>query len=279
MGILKDLKIKDIATLGGTICGVISVVISVEGKTSLLESGYSYFACLFIFLAAIMDFIDGFLARKFKQVNQLGVELDSLNDSFCFGVAPALLVYCAYTKDIIHSGINGEIAGFLPFVLIFPVIIFIIGAIVRLAWFNIDEGEGYTGLVTPISAFVVISLHMADVAWYHIPSDFIVPLIPYTPLIVYIFPFTLCFLAYLNVTPYLVYGKVIRKKTGPLKYILVTMGILFLTAILMGVIALEGLAFFINVISLTLFGFIVVYVLYGLRNWIIERSKSKEISG
>lgn len=50
-------------------------------------------AILFIFVAGILDMLDGRVARMLKASTKFGAELDSLSDFACFGVAPAIMVY------------------------------------------------------------------------------------------------------------------------------------------------------------------------------------------
>src|SRR5689334_6690148 len=52
-----------------------------------------WLASLFIGLAAVVDFFDGFVARLFKATSEMGKQLDSLADLVSFGVAPALILY------------------------------------------------------------------------------------------------------------------------------------------------------------------------------------------
>ena len=48
---------------------------------------------LFIFAAAIIDFLDGFVARLFKSTSAMGKQLESLSDLVSFGVAPGMIMY------------------------------------------------------------------------------------------------------------------------------------------------------------------------------------------
>src|SRR3569833_11739 len=48
---------------------------------------------LFIFFAAVIDFLDGFVARLFKATSKMGEQLDSLSDLVSFGVAPGMILY------------------------------------------------------------------------------------------------------------------------------------------------------------------------------------------
>ena len=48
---------------------------------------------LFVLLAAIVDFLDGFVARKMNQESELGAQLDSLSDVVTFGVVPGMICF------------------------------------------------------------------------------------------------------------------------------------------------------------------------------------------
>src|SRR5882672_7428871 len=50
-------------------------------------------ASIFIGLAGIIDFLDGFVARLFKAASPMGEQLDSLADAVSFGVAPGMILY------------------------------------------------------------------------------------------------------------------------------------------------------------------------------------------
>ena len=52
-----------------------------------------WLASLFIGLAAIVDFLDGLVARLFKATSEMGKELDSLADLVSFGVVPGMIVF------------------------------------------------------------------------------------------------------------------------------------------------------------------------------------------
>lgn len=57
------------------------------------------FAALAIAAAAILDALDGRVARLLKGASQFGAELDSLSDFVCFGVAPAIILYLWALQD------------------------------------------------------------------------------------------------------------------------------------------------------------------------------------
>ena len=67
-------------------------------------------ASIFIGLAAVVDFLDGFVARLFKVSSELGKQLDSLADVVSFGVAPGMIFYML-SQDYLIFG-----AGFIQFV-------------------------------------------------------------------------------------------------------------------------------------------------------------------
>ena len=77
--------LPNILTLGGVCLGISSIKFSIDGNFSL--------AIIFILLAAILDALDGRLARLIKGTSEFGKELDSLTDFVSFGIAPAFILY------------------------------------------------------------------------------------------------------------------------------------------------------------------------------------------
>ena len=71
----------------------ITIVYTNEGQIYTDIPEKTWLAPLFIGLAALVDFLDGFLARLLKQTSSLGKELDSLADIVSFGVAPGMILY------------------------------------------------------------------------------------------------------------------------------------------------------------------------------------------
>ena len=57
-------------------------------------------AVILIAIAAVMDALDGLIARRLDAASTFGAEIDSLSDFLCFGVAPALLVYQFALADV-----------------------------------------------------------------------------------------------------------------------------------------------------------------------------------
>ena len=77
--------LPNILTLGGVCLGISSIKFSIDGNYSL--------AVIFILLAAILDALDGRIARLIKGTSEFGKELDSLTDFVSFGIAPAFILY------------------------------------------------------------------------------------------------------------------------------------------------------------------------------------------
>ena len=63
-----------------------------------------YLAVAAILVAAVLDFLDGRIARLLKGDSKFGAELDSLSDVVCFGVAPAMLLYHWSLRDFGRIG-------------------------------------------------------------------------------------------------------------------------------------------------------------------------------
>ncbi len=84
-------------------------------------------AAALIVLAAVLDGLDGLVARKLNAASPFGAELDSLSDFVCFGVAPGVLIYQAFLAE----GAPG--LGWLF------VLLFILCACLRLARFNVSR--------------------------------------------------------------------------------------------------------------------------------------------
>ena len=115
------------------------------GTLGMMEaiSGNAVRAAQLIIIAALMDGVDGTLARALKGESAFGARLDTFVDTICFGVAPAILAYTA-----LCSGQNSA-AAFIVFAIIMSgVIRFTRGG-------KQDEQRGihaFRGLPIPVSA-------------------------------------------------------------------------------------------------------------------------------
>jgi CDP-diacylglycerol--serine O-phosphatidyltransferase len=119
-------------------------------------------ASLFIGLAALVDFLDGLVARLFKATSPLGKQLDSLADVVSFGVAPGMILDQMLRMSFSgqENGLDVSVGWFMP-ALLFPC-----AAAYRLAKFNIDETQryGFKGVPTPAAGLLIASLPL--ISWY-----------------------------------------------------------------------------------------------------------------
>jgi CDP-diacylglycerol--serine O-phosphatidyltransferase len=117
---------------------------------------------VFIFLAAVVDFLDGFVARVFKATSKMGEQLDSLSDLVSFGVAPGMILYqllrLSFAKE--ENGLD------VSFVVLLPAFIFTAAAAWRLAKFNIatDQSNSFKGVPTPAAGLLIASFPL--IIWY-----------------------------------------------------------------------------------------------------------------
>ena len=82
--------LPNILTLGGVCLGISSIKFSIDGNFNLA----------LILLAAILDALDGRVARLIKGTSEFGKELDSLTDFVSFGIAPVLILYFLGVKHL-----------------------------------------------------------------------------------------------------------------------------------------------------------------------------------
>lgn len=115
-----------------------------------------WLASLFIGLAAVVDFLDGFVARLFKAASEMGKQLDSLADVVSFCVAPSLILYQFLRMSMAREedGLNASV------IWLVPAFILAAAGAWRLAKFNIDDSQsyGFKGVPTPAVGLVIASL-------------------------------------------------------------------------------------------------------------------------
>lgn len=115
-----------------------------------------WMASLFIGLAAVVDFFDGFIARIFKASSEMGKQLDSLADIVSFGVAPGMIIYqflrLSFARE--EGGIDVSVI-WLAAAFIIPA-----AAAFRLAKFNLDSSQQFSfkGVPTPAVGLFIASL-------------------------------------------------------------------------------------------------------------------------
>lgn len=134
--------LPNLVTLLALCMGLTAIRFAVEGKFET--------AVIAIVIAAILDGLDGRIARALRGTSRFGAELDSLADFVDFGVAPALILYFWSLHEIKSLGW-------------FAALVFAIAAALRLARFNVmidDPGRPvwqarfFTGMPAPAGAIV-----------------------------------------------------------------------------------------------------------------------------
>ncbi len=159
-------NIPNLFTLLNLLFGCLAIVFTLQNGITIYEDADGstwidipekiWMASLFIGLAALVDFLDGFVARLFKAVSDMGKQLDSLADVVSFGVAPGMILYqflrLAYASD--------TEALDTPMIWLVPAFVIPCAAAWRLARFNIDSSQAYSfkGLPVPAAGLFVASL-------------------------------------------------------------------------------------------------------------------------
>jgi CDP-diacylglycerol--serine O-phosphatidyltransferase len=130
--------LPNLFTIGGLFAGFYAIVQAMNGRWEQ--------AAIAIFIAMVLDGLDGRVARMTGTQSAFGAELDSLSDMVSFGVAPALIMYVFALKGL---GKFGWIAAF----------VYCAGAALRLARFNtmleVADKRFFQGLPSPAAAALV----------------------------------------------------------------------------------------------------------------------------
>ncbi|UIP95468.1 CDP-diacylglycerol--serine O-phosphatidyltransferase [Acinetobacter johnsonii] len=131
----------NLITTAALLSGFYSIIASMNGNFQ--QAIYA------IFLAALLDGLDGRVARAIGAQSAFGEQYDSLSDLLAFGVAPAILMY-SWSLDSL-----GRIGLACCFV-------YTAGAAFRLARFNVQIGvvdkRYFIGVASPLAAIIIISL-------------------------------------------------------------------------------------------------------------------------
>lgn len=128
-------------TLGNLFLGIRAIVSAARGDFE--------WAAWSIVLAAVLDMLDGRIARFTATGSRFGAELDSLVDAISFGVAPAFITYELFFSDQTWSWV----VSFL----------YITAVVIRLARFNVEQGgharRSFHGLPSPTAGMVVATIY------------------------------------------------------------------------------------------------------------------------
>ena len=149
--------LPNLFTIGALFAGFYAIVQAMNGRWE--------HAAVAVFIAMVLDGLDGRVARMTGTQSAFGAELDSLSDMVSFGVAPALIMYVFALKGL---GKFGWIAAF----------VYCAGAALRLARFNtqleVADKRFFQGLPSPsaaalVAGFVWVMVEYGisgpDVAW------------------------------------------------------------------------------------------------------------------
>ena len=202
--------VPNFITLLAIAAGLTAIRLSTEGRMQLAVAA--------IVFAAVLDGIDGRVARMIKGQSKFGAELDSLADFVNFGVAPGLILYFWQLHEL-HDG--GWIAA----------MVFAISGGLRLARFNasIDEpnkpafaSNYFTGVPAPAGAVTaLLPIYLDFLGLFRTPA---VLTAFYTLLI-----------AFLMVSRLPVFsGKSVRMRVPPELVLPVFVGVIFFIALLIG---------------------------------------------
>lgn len=121
-----------------------------------------YWASIFIGCAALIDFLDGFVARLFKATSEIGKQLDSLADVVSFGVAPGMVVYEFLRMSFAQQENGLDVSS----LWLLPAFIIPAAGAYRLARFNIDTGQSYGFKGVPIPAAGLLIASFPLIYWY-----------------------------------------------------------------------------------------------------------------
>lgn len=170
--------IPNIFTLLNLFLGAVAITLALQTESIIIYTNDEFtssfnvpekiaLAALLLYAAAVVDFLDGFVARLFKATSELGKQLDSLADVVSFGVAPAVILYQLLRLSFIReeNGLDVSIVWLLP------AFILACASAYRLGKFNLDESQqyGFKGVPTPAVGLLVASFPLV----LHYGSGFI----------------------------------------------------------------------------------------------------------
>ena len=162
--------LPNILTLGGVCLGISSIKFSIDGNYSL--------AVTLILLAAILDALDGRIARLIKGTSEFGKELDSLTDFVSFGIAPAFVLYFWNLSNY------GKLGWAIT-------LVYSVCCVLRLARFNlnkVDESQEwknnfFEGIPSPAGGLLILMPLIYELTNLNLGFD-VIKLTPYLTMIV-----------------------------------------------------------------------------------------------
>ena len=157
--------LPNMLTLIGVCIGLTSIRFALDGRFE--------FAIIAIIFAALIDGLDGRIARLIKGTSKVGKELDSLTDMISFGVAPAFIMYFWKLKSL------GRFGWLLC-------LVFVICVALRLARFNVNSNQEpswrdnfFEGVPSPAGGILVLTpliISLSGFNFIKLNYDLIVPI-------------------------------------------------------------------------------------------------------
>ena len=157
--------LPNMLTLIGVCIGLTSIRFALDGRYE--------FAIIAIIIAAVIDGLDGRIARLIKGTSKVGKELDSLTDMISFGVAPAFIMYFWKLNELGRFGW-------------LVCLIYVICVALRLARFNVNTGgepswrdNFFEGVPSPAGGILVLTpliFSMSGIELFKIDYAIIVPI-------------------------------------------------------------------------------------------------------
>jgi len=140
--------LPNLFTTAGLFAGFYAIVAAIGGRFE--------HAAVAVFVAMVMDGLDGRVARLTHTESDFGKEYDSLSDMVCFGLAPALVMYEWSLVSLAGQGVLWARLGWIS------AFVYTAGAALRLARFNTRVGKVdrryFQGLPSPSAAAVVAGM-------------------------------------------------------------------------------------------------------------------------
>ena len=157
--------LPNMLTLIGVCIGLTSIRFALDGRYE--------FAVIAIIFAAVIDGLDGRIARLIKGTSKVGKELDSLTDMISFGVAPAFIMYFWKLNTL------GRFGWLIC-------LIYVICVALRLARFNVNSNQDsswkdnfFEGVPSPAGGILVLTpliISMTNFDYIQLNYDIIVPI-------------------------------------------------------------------------------------------------------
>ena len=156
--------LPNILTLVGVCIGLSSIKFALDAKYEL--------AIIAVVFAAMIDGLDGRIARLIKGTSKVGKELDSLTDVISFGVAPAFIMYFWLLNNL------GKFGWLLC-------LIYVVCVALRLARFNVHSNEEtswkdnfFEGVPSPAGGILILMpliYSLSELKFLNINYNFVVP--------------------------------------------------------------------------------------------------------